>query len=696
MDLQDVPIERLKHAGLQSVAVLRSRGVLTVGDLLARTPRRYLDLRSADDWTLVRGRVAGATVAVVGTVADARRMGPRDRPGLSVLLREPKGFGAIRVVFFHAPSGVAARAKLGATVRVVGVLREVRGELELHQPRWLAPDAKLAAIEPVYGAIGSLTPAAVAKLVASALARSEPWGDPIPADLACTQRWEGSLSALRAIHAPDVKVTVEQLVALERETSWAHRRLAMEELLAAAVVLERARSTAGGAPAIARDPSVGPAVARRLGFELTPSQSEAIDVLQRNMTIDQPMRRLLVGDVGSGKTAVAAAATLAALRAGRSVVWLAPTSIVAEQHAATLTRATAGEGGPVAVILGSTVKRARSTARAAIASGQVRLVVGTLALLEEGWIPPGLALAVVDEQHRFGVAQRAALVRDRAAHLLVVSATPIPRTLALAQYGDLDVVTMARGPSDRQSTTTRVVSSEDRPFVLRTIERALCASEGGGRAFVVVPRIEADEASAWTIAEAEAMLVGKFARDRIVVLHGRMGAAEQRAALSAFRAGTHPILLGTSVIEVGLDVPEANLMVVLGAEHFGVAQLHQLRGRVGRGGQRAACLFVTEREDPESRARLDEVAACADGFVLAERDLSRRGAGEWFGERQSGEDRTLRFADPLRDRDLVVLAVQTARAVLDRDPGLDRHPALARAVARALTRGERPTAEDAG
>ena len=198
------------------------------------------------------------------------------------------------------------------------------------------------------------------------------------------------------------------------------------------------------------------------------------------------------------------------------------------------------------------------------------------------------------------------------------------------------------------------------------------------------------------MAGAWGMRAGPFPGDRIGVVHGRLGASEQRAALSAFRAGTHPILLGTSVIEVGLDVPEANLMVVLGAEHFGVAQLHQLRGRVGRGGQRAACLFVTEREDPESRARLDEVAACADGFALAERDLSRRGAGEWFGERQSGEDRTLRFADPLRDRDLVALAVETARAVLDEGPSLDRHPALARAVDRALARGERPTAEDAG
>jgi ATP-dependent DNA helicase RecG len=452
----------------------------------------------------------------------------------------------------------------------------------------------------------------------------------------------------------------------------------------------------GFATPIAWDERAAGDVARRLGFELTPSQREATETIQRAMTIDQPMRRLLVGDVGSGKTLVAAAASLAALRAGRSVAWLAPTSIVAEQHAATLTRAFGGEGGPVAILLGSTPKRARTSARKAIAQGQVRVVVGTHAILEEDSVPPELGLAVVDEQHRFGVAQRLALVKDRPAHMLVVSATPIPRTLALAQYGDLDVVTMAKGPSSRQPITSRVVAPDDEAFIVSTIQRALAASDNKGRVFVVVPRIEADDASDTTIAAADAMLSRHFPRDRIVVLHGRMSAAEQREALHAFRAGSHPILLGTSVIEVGLDVPEANLIVILGAEHFGIAQLHQLRGRVGRGGQRAACLFVPESPEPAARERLDEVAACSDGFVLAERDLERRGAGEWFGERQSGADRTLHFADPLRDRAMVSRAVECARALLDEDPTLARWPALERAAARLLARGRSPTAEDAG
>jgi ATP-dependent DNA helicase RecG len=696
MDLQDVAVDQIKHVGLQAAAILRGRGVETAGDLLARLPRRYVDLRGADDWSLVRERVVGAMVALVGVVVDTRRIGSMRSKGLSVLLREPGGTGVLRVVFFHAPPGTASRTPLGAKVRVIGTLKEGRGDLELHQPRVQSADAAISPIEPVYSAIGTLSPATVARVVASALERVHEWCDPVPLALAKELGLRSSADALRAVHAPDRNTPVDALIALQRGVSWAHKRLGFEELLAAAVTLERARRNTGSAKAIAFDPTVADAIAKRAGFELTPSQRDAIDSIQRAMSIDQPMRRLLVGDVGSGKTLVAAAASLAVLRAGGAVAWLVPTSIVAEQHAATLTRALGGEGGPVAVLLGSTPKRARTAARKAIAQGLVRVVVGTHAILEEESVPPELGLAVVDEQHRFGVAQRLALVKDRAAHMLVVSATPIPRTLALAQYGDLDVVTMPRGPSSRQPITSRVVSPTDKSFIAHTIQRALDAHDKGGRVFVVVPRIEADDASAVTIAEADAFLSQHFPKDRIVILHGKMSPDEQRAALQAFRSGSHPILLGTSVIEVGLDVPEANLIVIMGAEHFGIAQLHQLRGRVGRAGQKAACLFVPESTDESARVRLDEIAACSDGFALAERDLDRRGAGEWFGERQSGADRSFRFADPLRDRAMVVRAVEAARALLDEDPSLARYPALERAAARIIARGQTPTAEDAG
>lgn len=395
---------------------------------------------------------------------------------------------------------------------------------------------------------------------------------------------------------------------------------------------------------------------------------------------------------------MALAATLAVARAGGSVAWLCPTTLVAEQHARALEKALSGDGGPIAVLLGSTSAKAKRQAERVIAEGLVRVVVGTHALLERGATPPRLTLAVIDEQHRFGVAQRLAMVAGRAPspHLLVLSATPIPRTLALARYGDLDVVTLPERPAGRQPVTTKVVDAGDRAYVVRTIERALAASDGKGRVFVVVPRIEADDLAQTGLAEADAWLSAAFGRDRVVTVHGRLAADAQREALDAFRRGTHPILLGTTVVEVGLDVPEANLMVVLGAEHFGVAQLHQLRGRVGRGGQKAGCLLVPEEATDEARARLDEVASCHDGFVLAERDLARRGAGEWFGARQSGADATTRFADPARMPDLAAAARDAARAIVDRDPSLAAHPALARAVRRLLERGAAPVGEEAG
>jgi ATP-dependent DNA helicase RecG len=332
--------------------------------------------------------------------------------------------------------------------------------------------------------------------------------------------------------------------------------------------------------------------------------------------------------------------------------------------------------------------------------------VGTHTLLDPALTPPTLGLVVIDEQHRFGVGQRLAMVAGRSPspHLLVVSATPIPRTLALAQYGDLDVVTLAERPAGRQEVTTRLVEPGDRAFVLRTMTRAL---EADGRVFVVVPRIdpETDDGEdtprvGASVADTRPWLEEALGPDRVAVVHGRMSAEAQREALDDFRRGVRPVLLGTTVVEVGLDVPAANLMVVLGAEQFGVAQLHQLRGRVGRSGQRAGCLLVPDAApsagDPDAHSRLAEVAACTDGFVLAERDLARRGAGEWFGARQSGADSTLRFADPVRDVDLVRAARDIARRVVASDPNLVEHPALARAVRRFLRRGASPVGEEAG
>ncbi len=703
-DLQDLPVDQVRNVGPQVAAVLRSRGFHTVGDLLAHLPSRYLDLRNADDWRLVRNGAWGSLVAVEAKVEDQRVAGPPRARRIMLALREPRGSTVLRAVFFHAKAGMSARLAVGQVIRVVGTLRNGMTGPELVQPKVVAQNARTRPIEPVYLGIGSLAPGTVGRILASALDMALGWADPVPTAVAQTLGLPSSLAALRMLHSPDPALTPAQLDALARGDSPSHRRLGFEELLALSVALERARRSSGGARRFPIDPTVADAVGARLNFTLTNSQREAVATLLGDLSSGEPMRRLLVGDVGSGKTAVALAASLAVARAGGSVAWLCPTTIVAEQHAKTVERGLGGEGGPLAVLLGSTTARARKQAEKVIAEGLVRTVVGTHAILESGATPPSLGLVVIDEQHRFGVAQRLAMVAGRSPspHLLVLSATPIPRSLALARYGDLDVVSLHEKPAGRQEVTTRVVAPDDRAFVVRTIERALGA---GGRVFVVVPRIDASDApdddDEYTgprtdMKTADAWLAEALGRERIVAVHGRMGAEQQREALDAFRRGTHPILLGTTVVEVGLDVPAANLMVVLGAEFFGIAQLHQLRGRVGRGAQKAACLLVPESAESEGLARLHEVATCHDGYKLAEMDLERRGAGEWFGARQSGVDVTLRFADPTADPVLAAHAREAAQRIVSDDPTLARHPSLARAVRRLLARGAAPVGEEAG
>ncbi len=669
-----------------------------MGDLLSRQPRRYLDLRAADDWDLVSHGVIGATVAVVGVVAERREIGAARSRGLSVSLQATARDTSLRLVFFRAPPALAAKFRLGATLRAIGVLREGTSRLELHQPRVLSPTASYPLIEPIYSSIGTLSATSVRKLVESALLRIEQWAEIAPAEAVSHFVLRRARDALAHIHAPRADVLVQELLALQRGVSNAHQRLAFDELLTMMITIERARREHGTVVAIktATPQALKTAVEERLTIRCTQGQIHAVDQLIAGLASAKPMRTLLVGDVGSGKTAVAAVASLACIRAGLAVAWLAPTAIVAQQHAHTLSRALRGEGGPIALLLGSTAKRAKTAALKAISAGLVRVVVGTHAILDSGALPPTLGLAVIDEQHRFGVAQRRMLVSQRPAHLLVLSATPIPRSLAMSQFGDLEIVTMRGLPEGRQPITSRVCACSDEEFLGRTIERALAASGGTGRVFVVVPRIDADEHGTSCIASADTLLSKWIGRDRISVLHGRLRADQQADALQAFRSGTHPVLLSTSIVEVGVDVPDANLMVVLGADQFGLAQLHQLRGRVGRGGQKSACIFATESPSSEVAERLQYVAECTDGFELASRDLERRGAGEWFGERQSGVDRTLHFADPIRDHVLLDQAAAWARTIIASDPTLAAHQPLLRASERLLARVPSPTAEEAG
>jgi ATP-dependent DNA helicase RecG len=483
------------------------------------------------------------------------------------------------------------------------------------------------------------------------------------------------------------------------DSRW-QRRLAFGELFAlgVAVAMRRRACRADRAVPCSRTPGTNDALARALPFALTGAQARAIQTIGDDLTRDVPMNRLLQGDVGAGKTAVAFAAALHVARAGRQTAVMAPTELLAEQHAETWRAWAARADLRVELLTASTPKGVRASLLALLAAGEIDVVIGTHALLSDGVGFAALGLVVIDEQHRFGVAQRARL-RDKgepgatgqgAPHLLVMTATPIPRTLALTAFGDLDVAVLDELPPGRQPPTTAVATGKRGEAAAYKLiaERA----RAGERAYVVCPSIErtaddGDDAGkdATTVAtELAAALPGV----RVGLVHGRLDATARDRVMRAFKDGELDVLVATTVIEVGVDVPAATVMVVHDAERFGLAQLHQLRGRVGRGGGQARCVLLSQREPGEDgRRRLDAMVATGDGFAIAEQDLLLRGPGELFGPRQAGVPR-LRFGDLAAHTELLLEARGHAERLLESDPELVRsdHAALRAAVARRFAR----------
>jgi ATP-dependent DNA helicase RecG len=501
--------------------------------------------------------------------------------------------------------------------------------------------------------------------------------DPLPAALRAAERLPARADAVAAIHAPG---------SLEAART-ARTRLVLEELLLLQVgLLLHKRRERRRAPA----PVLPPAgdLCRRfladLPFALTDDQIAAIDEIDRDLDRPEPMRRLLQGDVGSGKTVVALRCLLRAVEGGFQGALMAPTESLAAQHDDTL----AALASPLArsVLLRAGMSAAeRRTAIASIASGEADIVVGTHALLQEDVVFRQLALVVVDEQHRFGVAQRDELARRAARggvcpHILYMTATPIPRTLALTAYGDLDVTTISAGPAGRRPVVTRLVDESQRPLGYQFVRRQL---DKGRQAYVVCPAIEESEAiaAATALAEAERLSSGEFQAYRVAVLHGQMKAAERDTRMAAFKAREIDVLVATSLVEVGIDVPNASVMLVEGAERFGLAQLHQLRGRVGRGTSRSYCLLFSHAETGPARERLAALLDTTDGFALADRDLELRGEGQLMGTRQAGLP-DLHLARLSRDRALVMRARELAETLIADDPDLTEpaHVPLAVAV----------------
>jgi len=596
--------------------------------------------------------------------------------------------GNLPAIWFNQP-WVAQRLEDDQVILAYGQPRPGRGgHLRLVNPE-IHPDeagedaAGVSGLVARYSPLGGLGGARLRRVLEAARGFLGTIDDPLPADLRKDLELPSLAAAIEELHTPslsdDTPDRDARLDDLAAHRSNCHRRLAFDELLAFALAVEgeRRRRRGLGAPACTVDDDLRRLAAEILPFRLTAAQRRVVREIGGDMAGPHPMARLLQGDVGSGKTVVAALAMLLAARAGYQAALMAPTEILAEQHQRTLESLFAGTRlTPVLLTAGVAAAEARA-ARAALRRGKVALVVGTHALLQEAVDFAHLGLVVVDEQHRFGAAQRRALVsKGVAPHLLVMTATPIPRSLALTMYGDLDLSILDELPPGRLPVRTELRPASARGRVLAFVRREIAR---GGRALLVYPLIEAsDRIDATSLEEAVSEVRAELSGVGIGVIHGRMGRAEREEVFASFRSGVIQAVLATTVVEVGVDVPEASVVVVESAERFGLSQLHQLRGRVGRGTRASWCILLTHPEaGADARHRLEVFCATSDGFDLAEADLALRGPGELAGTRQWGSS-GFRFADLVRDHDLVGQARRIAGELAARGELETARTALAR------------------
>ncbi len=636
----DAPLETLPGVGATLKRKLAKLGLTTVRDLLEHRPRRYES--AADELSIAELR-GSDEVVIVGEVLNVTKRPLRGRRTL-VTARVFDGTAPITAAWFNQP-WVADRLQPGISVR----LRGKPGRFGFDVKSYDVGEADATAdFAPVYPAGEEISPKRLRTLVSHALPRVSDYFDPLPADVRDRERMPLKRDALAVLHHPEG----------EDEAERGRSRLAFDELLVLQLGIARRAAERERALAPSLD-EPGELIARyrkALPFALTPYQETAIREIDGDLARTFPMQRLLQGDVGSGKTVVALYALLRAAEKGRQGALMAPTETLAEQHHVTIADLCAELGVSCGLLTSTTRKRDRAHVLGA------DVVVGTHALIQQGVELRDLAVAVVDEQHRFGVEQRKALEEGRGPHVLHMTATPIPRTLALTIYGDLAISEIAKPPATRRPVVTSWITEGRVPEAYRRLTRLL---RDGRQAYVVCPLIEASETTAARAAEAEAeRLAGVELRDfRVGCLHGRLRADDRRALMARFKAGEIDVLVATTVIEVGVDVPNATVMIVQEADRFGLAQLHQLRGRVGRGAEQSYCLLVSRAREElteGARQRLEALVESNDGFALAEVDLELRQGGQLLGVRQSGAS-DLRFADFRRDRPLLERARTLAR-----------------------------------
>jgi ATP-dependent DNA helicase RecG len=653
----DAPITTLRGAGPKLAAAAGEMGIASLGDLLRHLPHGYRD--RAEPVRLANLRL-GEEATVEVEVAGAK-LRPTRRRRLTILEAQiSDSSGKTNAVWFNR-AWLADRLAPGTRLLLRGKL-EKRG-FNVAEHEFLDGDAATPAglhttgIVPVHPASERLRPQRIREWIWQALPRARHAVEPVPGRLRRELRLAGTHDALVASHFP----------ADDHAAEAARERLAFEELFLyqATLVTRRGRRVSGDRGI--ELPEQGRQVEAWIGslpFELTGDQRRAIEEIDGDLIQTQPMQRLLMGEVGSGKTVCALYAMLRAIEAGHQAALMAPTETLAEQHFRTLETLLADEPVPATLLTSATPAARRRELLDSLGAGQPQLVVGTHALIEEAVEFSSLAVAVVDEQHRFGVRQRAALDAKgpgkRLPHVLHMTATPIPRTLSLTAYGDLDTTALRELPAGRQPITTRVVGEERRPEAYEFIRARL---REGRQAFVVCPLVADSEAVQAKAAEAEARrLAASELRDfRVDLLHGQLSSEQKARAMDAFASGEADVLVATTVIEVGIDVPNATVMLVEGAERFGLSQLHQLRGRVGRGEHRSYCILFGDPESDAARARLDAIAEQNDGFALAEVDLSIRGEGEILGTRQHGLPRFRAATLP----DDTALLLEARRRVLE-------------------------------
>lgn len=667
-------VRALKGVGDTRVALYAKLGITTVLDLLEHIPRTY------EDWShpvTAATSPAGEPCCIRGWVVNAPTEN-RIRKGMTLYkFRVSDGSHTIQVTLFNNRFA-AAKIHRDDEILLYGTVVRSTGRFEMTSPL-IESAARGQRIRPIYPQTEGLSSRMIEANVRQALewAAKDPPPETLPADVLEREGLCDRLTAWQHIHAPCRTEDIAQ----------ARRRLVFEELFVLQLGLVRLKSRSHQPNAAPVTADYTPAYTAALPFSLTGAQSRAIAACIRDMGGERPMSRLIQGDVGSGKTAVAAGVAYTAIRSGYQAAMMAPTEILAQQHAESLQKLL-GDGVRVGLLTGSVPAARRRPLEAAIAAGEVDFVVGTHALISDSVTFAKLGLVITDEQHRFGVAQRAQLAaKGNHPHLLVMSATPIPRTLALILYGDLDVSVLDELPPGRQPVETYAVSGAKRERAYGYVRRHL---DEGRQGFIVCPLVEEGEepSSLQSAVQLFASLSeGPFAGYRLGLLHGRMKPAQKEQTMADFAAGKIQLLVSTTVIEVGVDVPNAVIMVIENADRFGLAQLHQLRGRVGRGQYQSTCILISDNGGEDTRRRLQVMCATGDGFKIADEDLKLRGPGDFFGNRQHGLPQ-LHMADLAEDMPMLQRAQTAARAVLNQDPELSapEHAPLRAAVERLFAR----------